>query len=190
MKRFHLCAALLLSACFAHADEIFQVNISSTWTGCAGTCTQTMNVSFLWEPGTLNWNPDPQFLIGSLKPGTLQVSGSGFLGSVFTSSGLIFNDSPFPFTALVTPGGDEVNIYYVDRDVKGLLVWGCVTTECQQAFGRSEPSLGLRLFATQETVTRTPVPEPAIMVLLLCASPLVGYCFLGSARQQFKVWWS
>ena len=157
----HRVLVLLLTLAFlpalCHADTInYQINVTGTWIetnpSCVLNCTETMNLSYVFESNLdfLNPNSPTSYIYGWVKMDTLQESSSGFMGS-FSNS---FSNAPALWEDDGTPSGDGIPFYNsfnangyrdeIDLGVMGpglsgrggpdLFIGDCFTESCQNAY--------------------------------------------------------
>jgi hypothetical protein len=199
----HRVLVLLLTLVFlpvlCRADSIdvvnYQINITSTWIAtnpaCISNCTETMNLSYVFESNLDVFNPNSpnRGIFGWVEMNTLQESSSGFMGSFiftrFPASGLWEDDGQpsadgMPFYNTLNAPTDEIDLGIMGPGLSGkggpdLFISDCFTESCQSAYPRVNPQA--EIMANRETSTAVPVPafDSAWELLLVSA----GVCTFG-----------
>jgi len=143
-----------LCADSAPPNTIEEVTFSATWISVSGT-TETISGSF-------EWNDNPNDV--GLLPGTMQASGSGFLGNVVGAefqSNVVF--IPFIFST-----GDDMYLYLsADLDADLFNILECVSAQCDNAFGADAGFAGKSPDSSSFTFNAVPTPEPSGFALTL-----------------------
>ena len=168
---------LAFGSTFMWADEIYSVSIWSNFTAtqpCVTNCTETIEASFQYD-----WDPQPgtsPTAWAQVVPGTLSVSGNGFLGSVTASCCEVINGS---YISLLDVGGDEIDLNGIGYEVTGsniayMQLWSCRSQACISAY--DPPSYqevgGFYMNQTYGSSVISRVPEPTSLALLLI--PAIG----------------
>jgi len=198
---------MCVSPGFAAADQLWQVNIDITLQGnssCGGPCVQTIDVSFLYD-GQFDQNGGWVF---SVVPGSANITGSGPLGSSFTTPGPGFDlyNEYLPIYGMsgapVNGNVDELDIFRpsvgntpVLPSFSGTAIYTCASLGCFDGFAQpgTDPSsrqspndFGYPFWVIQDetsfTYTVKAVAEPSTLLILLSGLTLVASLSLASRR--------
>ena len=175
MRRYLIVFALVCYSVLANAGSIYDVNAWATFTGtqCA-SCTETIGLNFLYIPPDPK---DPSTFLGTIVPGTMNVSSSGFLGIFSDVYGDYVNSQGYiPFAN--NPGSpysmrDEIDLYVTDlngiqlgTNTINFDLFYCFSEECQDGYGnlyggQSSGNINLHPNPTSQSsvVTRVAVPD-------------------------------
>ena len=146
MRRYLIIFALV--ACYsaqASAGSIYDVNAWATFTGtlpCSTNCTETIGLNFLYIPPP----PNNDFLLGTIVPGTMNISSSGFLGTFSDVYGDYVNSQGYiPFAN--NPGlpynmRDELDLnvtslsgIQLGMNTLNFDLFYCFSVECKKGYG-------------------------------------------------------
>jgi hypothetical protein len=147
MRRL-LIVTTVLAFCSAPtwADSIeLDVNAWATFTAtqpCTSNCTETIGVNFLYiPPPTLNVTPEN--FLGTVVPGTMDVSSSGFLGPFSAYYGGVVNSQGY--VGFSGSSGDEVDLNILSNNgfqpginTADFDLFFCESQACQTAFGTAD----------------------------------------------------
>lgn len=164
------------------ADGILDVNICGTFTATTTQATETIAISFLFDPTSITPYP---YGNGWIDPNTVVMSSSGFLGSFFpdlSANGTLivgWNESYVPFKNAM---GDEIdistgigpNFFPVGTNTIGLDIYTCAS-DCVSAYGSQHPGY---ILPTSESSTVTPLAVPdetSFLPLVLTSLGAVGF---------------
>jgi len=157
-------AVLAFCSATTWADGILDVNICGTFTATTTQATETIALSFLFDPASITPYP---YGNGSIDASTVVMSSAGFLGSFspdLSANGTLivgWNESYVPFK---NGNGDEIdiatgigpNFFPVGTNTIGLDIYTCAS-DCVSAYGSQHPGY---ILPTSETSTVTPVAVP------------------------------
>jgi hypothetical protein len=190
MRRLLIVTAVLAfcsSPTWADSIEL-DVNAWATFTTtqpCTANCTETIRVNFLYiPPPTLNVTPEN--FLGTVVPGTMDVSSSGFLGPFSAYFGGVVNSQGY--VGFSGSSGDEIDLNILSNNgfqpginTADFDLFSCESQACQTAFGTQElhpgPSNG------SSVVTRVAVPD-GTPFLPLCLSSFGAFGLVWRWRRR------
>lgn len=190
MRPFIAVAALLLYTIFARADSVYNIQASATFTTtqpCIANCTEQISLSFQYD-----YAPQPgSEVVGTVLPGTLSITASGFLGD-FSSDGVV--RFPTGYLGLFDSGKDEIDLtgFPVTRppdlgqNTMRFTLYGCSTATCVEAFGLPHTGGGLFIGPTSQSSFVSAVPEPTSFALMIPTFVYGGLRWRGFSRKNRK----
>jgi len=176
-----LTAVLAFCSAPTWADSIeLDVNAWATFTAtqpCTSNCTETIRVNFLYiPPPTVNITPEN--FLGTVVPGTMDVSSTGFLGAFSAFSGGVVNSQGF--VGFSGSSGDEIDLNILSNNgfqpginTADFDLFSCESQACQTAFGTADHHPNPT--SQSSLVSRVAVPDgTSFLSLTLAAFGAIG----------------
>jgi hypothetical protein len=163
------------------ADSIeLDVNAWATFTAtqsCTSNCTETIGVSFLYTPPPTT-NITSENFLGTVVPGSMEVTSSGFLGS-FSSEGGVTTQGYTGFTNFL---GDEIDLLgFSTTGIQSGIntldfdLFFCRSEACDNAYGPDATPMHPNPTSESSVVTRVAVPDgTSFLSLSLVAFGAIG----------------